>query len=366
MSRRRRPHEQSSHGLYGRRRQVGALELVDDRFQKLASELHAARPVASEELRDRVRSLTPPPPRRLDLNLRRFVPAAGLAAAAAALTVAVVIGVVHGSSSHPVAAVNGAEAKPAPFPSRVEKAVQPDTVQAARGRFAPTPSGSRLQRYDAVLRVRVASQEELSKQTRDAIEFTRKVGGYLVWSAYSAPGKTGNSELVLRIPIEHVQAAIAHFSGYGDLVKQQIVLKDLQQKVDGLTATIGRLRTSIAKIEAQLAGPLSAEQRYQLEQRLREDKARLAALTSQRAATVRRAQLASVALAMVVGPKPAAAPPGRFHRTIDDATSVLLRELELLVYALLVAGPLLLLGGAGILTGRALRRRADRRLLENV
>jgi len=67
---------------------------------------------------------------------------------------------------------------------------------------------------------------------------------------------------------------------------------------------------------------------------------------------------------MVVGPKPAAAPAGRFHRTIDDAASVLLRELELLVYALLVAGPLLLLGGAGVLAGRMMRRHSDRRLLE--
>ena len=355
---------------------MSPLELVDDRFEKLATELRAAHPVASEELRERVRILSPPAPRfRLQLNLRRFVPAAGLAAAGAALTVAVVIGVVHGSSSHPAAAEKSsiAGATQTRFPrAQVLRSSLPRAVSSVFGLQRDNaakgiaPSGSRLQRYDAVLRVRVASQDELSKQTRDAIAFTRKAGGYLVWSAYSAPGHTGNSELVLRIPIEHVQAAIARFSGYGDLVKQQIVLKDVQQKVDGLTATIGRLRANIAKIEAQLAGTLSAEQRYQLEQRLHADKTRLAALTSQRSATVRRAQLASVALAMVVGPKPAAAPAGRFHRTIDDAASVLVRELELLVYALLVAGPLLLLGGAGILTGRALRRRADRRLLENV
>ena len=349
---------------------MSPLELVGDRYDKLASELRAARPIASEELRDRVRTLTPSESRfRPQLSLRRFGSVAGLAAAGVALTVAVVLGVVHGASSHPVAAektialqalsaqppvLRGAAHVPSAF--SLDNAAQQGLV----------PSGSRLQRYDAVLRLRVASQADLSKQTRDAIAFTQKAGGYLVWSAYSAPGHTGNSELVLRIPIEHVQAAIAHFSAYGDLVKQQIVLKDLQQKVDGLTATIQGLRRQIAKIEAQLAGTLTPEQRAILEQRLQRDKTRLAALTSQKAATVRRARLASVALAMVVGPKPAAAPAGRFHRTIDDAASVLVRELELLVYALLVAGPLLLLGGAGILTSRALRRRSDRRLLENV
>jgi hypothetical protein len=49
---------------------------------------------------------------------------------------------------------------------------------------------------------------------------------------------------------------------------------------------------------------------------------------------------------------------------LTNAGNVLVRELEILVYALLVAGPLLLLGGLAILGGRTFRRRADRRLLE--
>ena len=92
----------------------------------------------------------------------------------------------------------------------------------------------------------------------------------------------------------------------------------------------------------------------------------LKALTSRRSAAVQQAQLASVALTMAVAAKHkhAVAPPGRFHRTLSDAGNVLVRELELLVYALLVAGPLLVLGGLAVLGGRTLRRRADRRLLE--
>ena len=50
----------------------------------------------------------------------------------------------------------------------------------------------------------------------------------------------------------------------------------------------------------------------------------------------------------------------RFHRTLSDAGSILVRELELLVYALIVAGPLLLLGAAAIAAGRL----RDRRLFE--
>jgi uncharacterized small protein (DUF1192 family) len=173
---------------------------------------------------------------------------------------------------------------------------------------------------------------------------TRRLGGYVVSARYATPGRRGDSELALRIPIEHVQTAIARFSAYGSLLSQQIVLKDLQQRVDNLATRIARLRAEIAKIEQQLAGSLT--------------------LRRTTSSTVRRAQLARVSLTMVVGPKAAAAPAGRFRRTIDDAGSVLLRELELLLYALVVAGPLLAIGGAGMLAGRSVRRRSDRRLLE--
>jgi hypothetical protein len=79
---------------------------------------------------------------------------------------------------------------------------------------------------------------------------------------------------------------------------------------------------------------------------------------------VHRGQFARIALTMVVGKEKPAAAAGRFDRTLDKAGSVLVRELEILLYALVVAGPLLLLGGLAILAGRAQRRRADQRLLE--
>jgi len=181
------------------------------------------------------------------------------------------------------------------------------------------------------------------------MRLARKLGGYVAWANFSTPAKSGDSELQLQIPIDHVQAAIAAFSGYGTLVAQRIRLKDLQQRADSLAARIQRLRAKIARGEG------SAQER-----------ARLAQLLHARASTVKRAQMASLALTMVVGKakKAVTAPPSRFHRTLDDAGSVLLRELELLLYALLVAGPLLLLGLLGLWGARAQRRRADQRLLE--
>ena len=69
-------------------------------------------------------------------------------------------------------------------------------------------------------------------------------------------------------------------------------------------------------------------------------------------------------MALTTPAEQAAAPPGRLHRTLDDATGVLVRELQILLYALVVAGPLLLLGAAGVAAARAERRRADTKLLE--
>ena len=331
---------------------MSPLELVDDRFEKLAEELRAARPVAPVALHERVRALEPRPRRfELDVPWRRLVPAVAIAALAAAVGVAGVLGIVHGSKSGQRATVAPPQAQKTVKGSGSFKAYRRALDQTENFGAAtlsiPGPSSIRLQQYDASLRVRVRDQEELSKRTQDALRLTRKLGGYVVWANYAAPSRSGNSNLSLKIPIDHVQAAIAAFSGYGTLVRQRIVLKDLQQRVDDLAARINRLRSKISH------GAGTAQ-----------DRARLARLLRARSSTVRRAQMASVALTMVVGRKAAAAPAGRFHRTVHDAGSVLVRELELLLYALVVAGPLLAIGGAGMLAGRSVRRRADERLLD--
>lgn len=330
---------------------------------ELVQELRASRPVAPAELRERVLALAPPPPpRRFQLSLRQIAPAVAFAATAAAVGVATVVGVVHGShapsktSAKSSSSVHGAIQSQGAW-TTAQPPVRADPTQnfgadKALGRRSVVPSATRLQQYDASLRVRVKDQSELSQRTQQALRFTRAVGGYVVSANYSAPGKTGTSSLQLRIPIQRVQAAIAVFSAYGVLVSQRVVLKDLQQKVDSLAVRIRRIKARIAGGEPQA--------------QLDRDKALLRRLTGSRQATVQRAQLASVALTMAVAAKQkhAAAAPGRLHRTLDDAGSVLIREFELLLYALLVAGPLLLLGGAAILAGRSFRRRADRRLLE--
>ena len=325
---------------------------------ELVQELRAGRPVASEALRERVRALAPAiaPRHRFELNLRRLVPAAGGIALVGALVVAVVLGVVHsgvhGSPTQVAASPGAKELVPEPLRQSSDRSLGRKQAFGPHTASLPVwglaPAAGRLQQYDAFMRVRVDSHDELSQSTQDALRYTRRLGGYVVWARYGAPGKRGDSELALRVPIAKVQAAIAHFAGYGSLVGQRIVLKDLQNKADNLAARIRALEAQLAVAQGQQA---------------RELRARLATLRAERANTLLRGRFARVALTMVAKPEPAAAA-GRFDRTMDEAGSVLAREGEILLYALIVAGPLLLLGGIAIAGARVQRRRADQRLLE--
>ena len=368
MSPLRRPHGQSPYGLPGRRRPVGALELVDDRFEQLARELREARPVASEPLRERVRALEPPPPpRRPALRLRRVVPAVALGALAVSLSVAVGIGLVH-SGSRPSenlgarASTTGSVEHQAFRAAESESPLRLAPAQSSSGAF--TLDRARLQQYEAVLTLRVEDRSDLSARTSDAMRLTRAFGGYVASAVYNVPGKRGASALVLRIPIDRVQQALEAFSGYGTLVSQRISVKDVQRRVDDIGSALAVLRKDIDKIQRELAGSVTPARRAELERRLEIDRGRVKALTRTKRAITRRAELARVVLTLVTPRSQAAAAKSRFERTLGDAGSVLARELEILLYALVVAGPLLAVGGVAIAVGRAQRRRSDRRLLE--
>ncbi len=348
---------------------MSPLELVDDRFDKLARELRAAQPVASPELRERIEALAPPRTRRTLPSLRRLAPALALGALAASLGVAAVIGVVH-SGSKPgsqVAALRTQTGSPRTttesFGVLTEKGLPAQSTLDSRQR-ALSPAKGRLQQYDASLTLRVKDADELSQRTQQAMRLTRRLGGYVASASFDVPGRRGVSTLVLRVPIDRVQGALAQFAGYGTLLSQKISVRDLQQRVDAQAARIAALRRSIAAIEERLRGQLSFDERARLERLLAVEETRLSALQKRRAATVRRAELARVAVTFVTPRPQAGAAPSRLDRTLDDAGSVLVRELELLLYALVVTGPLLVVGGAAIALGRAQRRRSDRRLLE--
>jgi len=322
---------------------------------ELAMELGAARPVASPALRERVRAVAAQPSpkrRRFAFPFKRAVLVAAPAALALAVGGALVHGLVNSGSTPRVSAGPPAVAKAAPGVLGARSA--PANLGAAA---IPSSSG-RLQQYAASLRVQVKDLGALSDATKHAMRVARLLGGYVASVEYSAPRDgRGGASIVVRVPIDRVQDAVDEYSALGTILAQHVSIVDVTKVVEEQAREIARLRADIARLEA---GGVTPAERPQLDA----DKARLDYLIKRKAATVRRAQLARVSLELTTKPKQSAAPAGRFDRTLSDAGGVLLREAEILAYALIVAGPLLLIGAVGILAARSQRRRLERRLLE--
>jgi hypothetical protein len=284
--------------------------------------------------------------RRLEWPLRRIA----LVAVPAAVTVALAVAGVHGLVSSGRAHQNASS--PAAERAGPKAAVAPGRMLQRTPALVPTTTG-RLQQYGATLRVQVKNRDELSDATKRAMRFARLLGGYVASVHYSAPHSgQGSAAIVVRVPVDRVQDAIEEYSGLGTLLNQRVTITDVTKAVQEEAKEMARIRGEIAAIEQ---GGVSSDERPRLEAL----QARLDYLTKRRKATVRRAELARVSLGLVTKPTHAASA-SRFHRTLSDAGDVLVRELELLAYALIVAGPLLLLGGAVLAAGRM----RDRRLFE--
>jgi hypothetical protein len=228
------------------------------------------------------------------------------------------------------------------------------------------PQATRLQRYDATLRLRVKNVDALSNATKRAMNLTRGLGGYVASVEYATrSGRRGGATLVLRVPIGNVQTALAELTSLGTILRQQTAILDVTRRADRESDQIDKLEAELTLLQADLASDLlSPEQRAQLERRAVDTRVALKTLRAKHARLLRSARLARIVLALTTPAKGAAVSPSRFERTLDDAGAVLARELEFLLYALVVTGPLLLIGGVAITVGRAQRRRSDRRLLE--
>jgi Domain of unknown function (DUF4349) len=332
---------------------VSPLELVGD-FDHLTRELRASRPVAPAALREHVAGLSPAetrPRRTFPRPSGRLV--LGLAAAAL-LASLVAAGLTRTSGTQrqveaarpPVSQSAGARV----FPRRTALKQAAPTDQAYGAMIVPGVAPARLQRYTATLRLRVENVDSLSSATRRAMRLARSLGGYVGEVQYTThSGKRGGARIVLRVPVGSVQQALATLTGLGTILQQQTGILDITRRAD-------RESRQIAKLQQQLAAA-SPEEAPAI-------RARLRTLEAKHRRLLRSAELARIVVTLTTPAAQPAAAPGALRRTLDDAGGVLLRELQFLLYALVVAGPLLLLGGAGIATARAARRRSDRRLLE--
>lgn len=362
---------------------------IDERFDDLVRRLRSGRVTASPELRERVREIAAQAPeaeRRVPLAERFRWRRAALVLVPACLVAAGSAALVHGltsSGSQKRADLGFAIDRPALLRVRGAQAGVPNQGlppgmggfthanaqrSAAEPAVAPPPS-SRLQDYRVTMRVRLSSLDALSKATVKAMRVTRSLGGYVANVEYSSPSvRHGDAVLLLRVPIANVQTAVLAYAGLGTLVAQHFSVVDLQKLYDAEVERIGKLGFQIAKLNAQIAsGSLSDVDKANAQEQLAYDRLALRRLLASKRTTLNHARLATARLSLTTfHPKKkqhVVPPPSRFDRTMDDAGRVLGRELVWALYALIVAAPFALLALLGLVGGRAVRRRGERRLL---
>ena len=370
-------------------------ELIDfdRRFEQIVRELRSTAPSAPESVRARVRELaaapTPEPPLRRRFGGRRvafvLVPVCVLGLVAGALVAGR-----GGSGGGSRSAAAGAEkrlrledrattaagtvpwsVKRAPHAfGRVQQGAAAGLGAATDSKtFSPAtlpPAQGRLQHYDVSLSLRVRDQDALSKATNEAMQLARGFGGFVAGVEYSSAENTrGDALLTLRVPIGKIDQAIARFSKLGKIRAQHVSIQDLQATVNAQNQAILDTRKSIASLQEKLGGSLPAARRVELQHQLAAQEGRLKALLGGRGQTVREGRLATVSLAFTTAKKHAVGThhPGHIGRAAHDAWTLLARVGAGAVYLVILVGPLVAIGFALLVIGRALRRRGEGRLL---
>jgi hypothetical protein len=314
---------------------------IDAERAGLVAELRATAPVASPELRLRVREIASRPvaqPRRRPHLAWVLAPVAATAAAAA-----IVVAVGERSSGTPSEI---ALERAATSPSLDRTAKAPEALASKAGDAAIAP-GDRAQLYAADLTLRV---DDLSGSTQHALRTTRRLGGYVRSVDYGSGPKAGTAVLVVRVPIQRVQKAIVALSGLGKILDQHVSVRDVQPTLNRRALKIASLRERIPT--------LSGEERARAE-------AQLERLVLAQARDRQRTSFATVSLDLRTKEASPIVPvrPTRIERAFERAADVIAAELAAIVYVLLVAAPFLVLGATLLIGTRALRRRSDARLM---
>jgi hypothetical protein len=345
-------------------------------FEDLVRELRALPTAAPEHVRERVRALGEPaqPPTLLDrlrlVSWRRAMLVLAPACVLALVSAAVIHGVLNSSSTGETVATERRESAK----SLERRDAQPEDSTRASGKATPptlssalpAPSQNRLQDYEASLTVRVQDLDALSDRANEAMRVVRSYGGYVVSLEQStAPGRLGQADLVLRVPIARVEDALMRLADLGTVIDRQLSIRDLERVVQQQRARILQLQLFIAKAVERLKGSLPADVRLRLELQLEQARRDLSQATKANKGTLREASLSRIALTLTTQKAVGAAKPGpgRIERAARDAASFLAAAGAVVLFLLIVLSPLIVLAVGALWGTRAYRRREERRLL---
>jgi hypothetical protein len=348
-------------------------------FNELVAELRALPTAAPDELRERVRALGEPAApvtlwdRVRAISWRRSLLVLAPACVLGVVAAAVIHGVANSGSERQVVLTSqsGAALEGATDSGSRRVGKTPPVFRAAGdSTFAsplPVPTPGRYQDYEAWMRVRVKDLDALSERTNEAMTIVRSYGGYVASvEESSTSGQPGQADLVLRVPVAHVQDALVRLTRLGTVVERHMAIRDLEQVVQQQRARILRLKVFIARATETLKGTLPADVRLRLQLQLEEAKRNLARTTSANKATLREASLSRISLTLTTQKAAGGSTKGgtgRVERAARDAASFLAAAGAIVLFLLIVLSPLIVLGVAMIWGARAYRRREERRLL---
>ena len=349
-------------------------------FEELVRDLRALPTAAPESVRVQIRALGEPGQRLSVSDRVRSIPVrrSVLVLATACVLGLVVAAVVHGVVS------SGTRQATATFTSRGQALEGANPHGSAGGVKAPpvfgqattttpldlglpAPNPTRYQDYEAWMTVRVKDLEGLTDRTNEAMRVVRSYGGYVASVEQSTTaGQPGEADLVLRVPVTHVEDALMQLSGLGTVVERHLSIRDLEQVVQRQRARILQLKLFIARATEALKGSLPADVRLRLQLQLDEARHNLSRATSAGKATLRAASLSRISLTLTtqkavgVVKKHSA---GRIERAARNAASFLAAAGAILLFLLIVLSPLIVLVALGIWGARVYRTREQRRLL---
>ncbi len=258
-------------------------------------------------------------------------------------------------------------AVPAPAAAAPSAPEDADAGEAAPGITAQAPApgagNGRLQQVNVRTRVQVADVEALSKASGRAMTTVRRLGGYTASSDYGVPNRDeGTNELVFRVPVGRVDAALAAFADLGTVVHQYADIEDVTQKVARGDRAVTRLEERLATARAEAAADPTDAAKARAVVRAEAEVARAeAAVAAQR----RAAQLATLELTLTTDSTTTSGSQeeGRFTGPIADAGDRLAGGLAWLLGALVLLAPFAILAVLAAWGVRRMRGRGQRRLM---
>jgi hypothetical protein len=336
-------------------------------FAELVGELRALPSGAPEHVRERVRALGEPAAARRWLPLlpwRRTLLVLAPVCVLGVIVAAVVHGVLNSAGGQEQATGHGGATAARTVPDE-KQALAPQEQSFGSAVLPPVPG--RHQDYDAWMRLRVKDLDALTDRTNEAMQVVRSYGGYVVSVNQSTTaGAPGEADLVLRVPVGHVEDALIRLADLGTVLDRRVSIVDLEQALRRQRQRILQLKVYIARTVEQLKQSLPADVRVRLQLLLEQARADLSAATHANKSTLREAALARVSLTLTT--EHAATPTkkggtGRFERAARDAGSFLAGAGAVVLFLLIILSPVIVLVVASWLGLRAYRRREERRLL---